>query len=178
MESSIRLVPRPSSMRGRISRTIGLFSITALVGVGAMFAWHSHGDEAGEMVKLWTSSVGWISSVSTKSPPAPAVATTSSEIAQRPQPAAPDAATHMTAQSSPLPSKNRRAPILQRRRTSDRKRYRRLRILGRNALLCQRRDRQPLRAGCLDLGEGLFSIQRSVRPENSRLDARFFIAPT
>jgi len=76
MESSIRLFPRPSSMRGRTSRTIGLFSITALVVGGAVFAWHSHGDEAGEMVKLWTSSLGWISSVSTKSPPAPAVATT------------------------------------------------------------------------------------------------------
>ena len=102
MESSIRLFPRRSSMRGRTSRTIGLFSITALVGGGAMFAWHSHGDEAGEMVKRWTSSVGWISSVSTKSPPAPAVATTSSEIAQRPQTAAPDAATvHDSAEQPP-----------------------------------------------------------------------------
>ena len=102
MESSIRVFPRPSSMRGRISRTIGLFSIMALVGVGAMFAWHSHGDEAGEMVKRWTSSIGWISSVSTKSPPAPAVATTSSEIAQRPQTAAPDAATaHHSAEQPP-----------------------------------------------------------------------------
>ena len=52
MELSIRVFPRPSSMRGRTSRIIGLFSITALVGGGAMFAWHSHGDEAGEMVKL------------------------------------------------------------------------------------------------------------------------------
>jgi hypothetical protein len=148
MESSIRLFSRPSSMLGRISRTIRLFSITALVGVGAMFAWHSHGDEAGEMVKRWTSSIGWISSFSTKSPPAPAVATTSSEIAQRPQTAAPDAATARHSAEQPLPSQNRRAPILQRRRTSDRKRHRRLITLGRNALLCRRRDRQPLRAGC------------------------------
>jgi hypothetical protein len=102
MESSIRLFPRPSSMLGRISRTIRLISIAALVGVGAMFAWHSHGDEAGEMVKRWTSSIGWISSFSTKSPPAPAVATTSSEIAQRPQTAAPDAATaHHSAEQPP-----------------------------------------------------------------------------
>ena len=102
MESSIRLFPRPSSMLGRISRTIRLFSITALVGVGAMFAWHSHGDEAGEMVKRWTSSIDWISSFSTKSPPAPAVATTSSEIAQRPQTAATDAATaHHSAEQPP-----------------------------------------------------------------------------
>jgi hypothetical protein len=94
------------------------------------------------MVKRWTSSIGWISSFSTKSPPAPAVATISSEIAQRPQTAA-----HHSAEQ-PLPSKNRRAPILQRRRTSDRKRHRRLITFGRNALLCRRRDRQPLRAGC------------------------------
>ena len=45
---------------------------------------------------------GWISSFSTKSPPAPAVATTSSEIAQRPQTAAPDAATaHHSAEQPP-----------------------------------------------------------------------------
>src|SRR5436190_11177737 len=102
MESSIRLFPRRSSIRGQTSRTIGLFSITALVGVGAMFAWHSHGDEAGEMVKRWTASAGWISSVSTKSPPAPAVATTSSEIAQWPQTPAPDAATAHDSAEQPL----------------------------------------------------------------------------
>jgi hypothetical protein len=92
MESSIRVFRRPSSMRGRTSHTIGLFSITALVSLGAIFAWHFHGDEAGEMVKRWSSSIGWPSSVSTNSPPAAAVATPSPEIAQRPQTTAPDAA--------------------------------------------------------------------------------------
>jgi hypothetical protein len=102
MESSIRVFPRPSSMRGRTSRTIGLFSITALVSLGAMFAWHPHGDEAGEMVKRWSSSIGWLSSVSTNSPPAAAVAIPPPEIAQRPQTAAPDAATaHRSTEQPP-----------------------------------------------------------------------------
>ena len=102
MESSIRAFPRPSSMRGRTSRTIGLFSITTLVGVGAMFAWHSHGDGTGEMVKRWTSSIGWLSPVSTKSPSEPAAATPSSEIAQRAQIVAPDAATaHYSTEQPP-----------------------------------------------------------------------------
>jgi hypothetical protein len=101
MESSIRAFPRPTSMRGT-SRTIGLFSITTLVGVGAMFAWHSHGDGTGEMVKRWTSSIGWLSPVSTKSPSEPAAATPSSEIAQRAQIVASDAATaHYSTEQPP-----------------------------------------------------------------------------
>jgi hypothetical protein len=92
IESSIRVVPRPSLMRGRTSRTIRL-SIPVLMVVGAMFAWRSWGDEAEEMVKRWTSSMGWVSSVSaTNSPPAIAATSASPEMAQRPQPAAPDVA--------------------------------------------------------------------------------------
>jgi hypothetical protein len=111
MESSIRVFPRPSSMRGRTSRTIGLFSITVLIGVGAMFAWHSHGDGAEEMVKRWTSSMGWVSSVSTtKSPPAPVAASTSPEIAQRPQTAAPDAAATHQSTEQPAAKQEQTSP--------------------------------------------------------------------
>jgi hypothetical protein len=102
MESSIRVFPRLPSTRGRTSRTIGLFSITALVSLGAIFAWHSHGDEAGEMVKHWSSSIGWLSSVSTNSPPAAAVAIPPPEIAQRPQTTAPDTATVDRGTEQPL----------------------------------------------------------------------------
>ena len=99
MESSIRVFPRPSLMRGRTSRTIRL-SIPVLMVVGATFAWRSWGDEAEEMIKRWTSSMGWVSSVSaTNSPPATAAISASPEMAQRPQPAAPDVAVaHSTEQ--------------------------------------------------------------------------------
>jgi hypothetical protein len=43
MEWLIRVFPRPSLMRGRTSRTIGL-SITVLMVVGATFAWRFRGD--------------------------------------------------------------------------------------------------------------------------------------
>ena len=83
METSIRAFPPSSSIRGQIPGTIGFFSITALSVIGAILAWHSHGDEAGQMFKRWTSSMGWVSSVSTtKSPAAPAAASTSPEIVQ------------------------------------------------------------------------------------------------
>ena len=75
--------------------------MAALIGVAAMFVWHSHGDnEAEEMVKRWTS-MGWTSSVSTKTSPAGAAAA-SSEMAQGPQTATPDAATaHLNTEQPP-----------------------------------------------------------------------------
>jgi len=59
---------RPSIGR-RIFRSLARFSIAALIGVGATFAWQSQGDEAKEMVRTWAPSLGWLISVSkTKSP--------------------------------------------------------------------------------------------------------------
>jgi hypothetical protein len=55
---------RPSIGR-RTFRTLARFFIAALIGVGATFAWHYHGDEAKEMVSTWAASLGWLSSVST-----------------------------------------------------------------------------------------------------------------
>jgi len=82
VEPSIHVSPRPSgfkndqfasdrpSIGGRIFRSLARFSIVALIGVGATFAWQSHGDEAKEMVRTWAPSLGWLISVSTtKSPP-------------------------------------------------------------------------------------------------------------
>jgi hypothetical protein len=47
---------RPSIAR-RIVRTVGRFSVVALLGVGATLAWQSYG---GEMVKAWAPSLGWL----------------------------------------------------------------------------------------------------------------------
>jgi hypothetical protein len=87
------------------------FPLQCLIGVGAMFAWHSHGDGAEEMVKRWTSSMGWVSSVSTtKSPPATVAASTSPEIAQRPQTAAPDAAATYQSTEQPAAKQEQTSP--------------------------------------------------------------------
>jgi hypothetical protein len=120
VEPSIRVSPRPSDFKNdqvandrpsigrRTFRTLARFFIAALIGVGATFAWQSHGDEAKEivrtwspslssawqsygdeakeMVRTWTPSLGWLASVSTtKSPPAPApaAAATSPELVQQ-----------------------------------------------------------------------------------------------
>jgi hypothetical protein len=103
MESSIRVFPRPPSfkydqfvgdralVRGRTSRTLVLFFVAALIGVGATFAWHSQGDEAKGMFRRWALSLDWLSSVSTtKSTPAPAAASTSPELVQPLEAVAPD----------------------------------------------------------------------------------------
>ncbi len=51
-------------------RSSARFFIAALIGVGTMFAWQSHGNEAKEMIRTWVASLGWLSSVSTtKLPP-------------------------------------------------------------------------------------------------------------
>jgi hypothetical protein len=63
--SGYPLVSNRPSIGGRISRSSALFFIAALIGVGATFAWQSHGDEAKEMVRTWAASLGWLSSVST-----------------------------------------------------------------------------------------------------------------
>jgi hypothetical protein len=63
--SGYQLVSRRPSIGRRISRSSALFFIAALIGVGATFAWQSHGDEAKEMVRTWAASLGWLSSVST-----------------------------------------------------------------------------------------------------------------
>jgi hypothetical protein len=63
--SGYQLVSNRLSMGGRISRSSARFFIAVLIGVGATFAWQSHGDEAKEMVRTWAASLGWLSSVST-----------------------------------------------------------------------------------------------------------------
>ena len=69
--SSYQFVRNRPSIGRRISRNSAHFFIAALIGVGATFAWQSHGNEAKEMVRTWAASLGWLSSVSTaKLPPA------------------------------------------------------------------------------------------------------------
>ena len=93
--------PRPSDVENdqftserrsigrRIFRTLASFFIAALIGVGVTLAWHSHGDEAKEMVRTWAPSLAWLLPVSTtKSPPdgqGPAAAT-SAELVQQLKP--------------------------------------------------------------------------------------------
>ena len=60
-----QLVSNRPSMGRRISRSSAHFFIAVLFGVGATFAWQSHGDEAKEMARAWAASLGWLSSIST-----------------------------------------------------------------------------------------------------------------
>ena len=89
------------SDKARTSRSLALFFIAALIAIGATFAWHSQGDEAKEMVRRWALSLDWLLSISTtKSPPAPAAASTSPELARPLEAVAPDlvaASTHRRA---------------------------------------------------------------------------------
>ena len=71
LEPSIQVSPRASgyqlvsnrpSIGKRISRSSARFVIAALIGVGATFAWQSHGDEAKEKIRAWAASLGWLSS--------------------------------------------------------------------------------------------------------------------
>jgi hypothetical protein len=63
--SGYQLVSNRPSIGRRISRSSAHFFIAVLIGVGATFAWQSHGDEAKEMVRAWAASLGWLSSVPT-----------------------------------------------------------------------------------------------------------------
>ena len=87
---------RPSIVR-RIFRALARFFIAALIGVGATFAWQSHGDEAKEMLRTWAPSLGWLLPVSAQDAalsqsapvtqrPAPAAAVTSGELVQQLEP--------------------------------------------------------------------------------------------
>jgi hypothetical protein len=77
----------------RISRTLSYFSIMALVGAGAAFAWQSHGDDAKEMVRTWIPSIGrLLSDPMTKGPP--------DVVAKRPDPPATQDA--VSSQSAPV----------------------------------------------------------------------------
>src|SRR5215475_5976761 len=65
----------------RLSRGVLHFSIMALIGAGAAFAWQSHGDNAKEMVRTWIPSIGRLFPVpTTKGPP--------DVVAKRPDPPA------------------------------------------------------------------------------------------
>jgi len=96
MKPSIRS-PRPSSLKDdrvasdrpsigrRIFRTLTRFFIAVLIGIGATLAWQSHGDAAREMVVARAPLLGWLLSVSTKSP---AVAATAPDPLQQLEPLA------------------------------------------------------------------------------------------
>jgi hypothetical protein len=96
VEPSIRVFPRPSGFKNdqfandrspvgrRPLRAVARLFIAALIGVGGLSAWQSHGDEAMEKIGTWVVSLGSLSSVSTtKLPPVPAPAATSPELAQQ-----------------------------------------------------------------------------------------------
>ncbi len=87
--------PRPSGVKNdhtskrrsigrRIVRTLALFFIAALLGVGVTLAWQSHGDEAKEMVRTWAPSLAWLLPV----PPdgQGSAAATSAELVQQLKP--------------------------------------------------------------------------------------------
>ncbi len=98
VEPTIRVFPRPSDFKNdqfandrspigrKRFRAVARLSIAALIGVGGLSAWQSHGDEAMETIGTWVVSLGSLSSVSTtKLPPvpAPAAVATSPELAQQ-----------------------------------------------------------------------------------------------
>ena len=58
--SSYQFVRNRPSIGRRISRNSAHFFIAALIGVGATFAWQSHGNEAKEMVRTWGCVVGLV----------------------------------------------------------------------------------------------------------------------
>jgi hypothetical protein len=77
----------------RISRALSHFSIMALIGAGAAFAWQSHGDDAKEMVRTWIPSIGrLLSDPMTKGPP--------DVVAKRPDP--PATQDSVSSQSAPV----------------------------------------------------------------------------
>ena len=64
-----QFVRKGPSIGGRISRSLGYFSIAVLIGAGATFAWQSYRDDAEEMVRAWIPSLSWSLSVSTTKRP-------------------------------------------------------------------------------------------------------------
>jgi hypothetical protein len=58
---------RPSIVR-RMFRALARFSIAVLIGIGAMLAWQSHGDEVKDMVSTWFPSLRWLTVLTTTSP--------------------------------------------------------------------------------------------------------------
>jgi hypothetical protein len=96
VEPSIRVAPRRSGIKNQFAserpsigrrtlRTLAACFIAAVIGVGGSSAWRSHADKTMEIVRNWTPSLGWLASISTKSPPAPApaVAAASPELAHQ-----------------------------------------------------------------------------------------------
>jgi hypothetical protein len=96
VEPSIRVAPRRSGIKNQFAserpsigrrtlRTLAACFIAAVIGVGGSSAWRSHADKTIEIVRNWTPSLGWLASISTKSPPAPApaVAAASRELAHQ-----------------------------------------------------------------------------------------------
>jgi hypothetical protein len=98
VEPTIRVFPRRSDFKNdqfandrspigrKRFRAVARLSIAALIGVGGLSAWQSHGDEAMETIGTWVVSLGSLSSVSTTklpSVPAPAAVATSPELAQQ-----------------------------------------------------------------------------------------------
>ena len=92
---------RPSIGR-RAYRALARFSIAALIGVGATFAWQSQGDDAKEMVRTWVPPLSWLSSVSTTtSPPDVDVAAVQTRPIPAGQRSAQDAALPQPASATP-----------------------------------------------------------------------------
>ncbi len=94
-EPSIHVFPRPSnnftngqfasnkaSNGRRTFRALARVSLAALIGVGGLSIWRSHGDEARETIKVWVPT--WFSSIPTaKSPSVPTPTATSPELTQQ-----------------------------------------------------------------------------------------------
>jgi hypothetical protein len=64
-----QFVRKEPSIGGRISRSLAYYSIAALIGAGAAFAWQLYGDDAKEMVGVRIPSLGQLLSVSTTKRP-------------------------------------------------------------------------------------------------------------
>lgn len=80
---------RPSIIR-RIFRALACFFFVALIGVGATLAWQSYSDEAMEVVRTQTPSIGWLLPGSTTKPHA--LDLTFAELQQQLKPIAADLA--------------------------------------------------------------------------------------
>jgi hypothetical protein len=56
------------SVGGRIVRAAGRYLVAVLIGVGATLTWQAYGDEGKQLLRARVPSLGWLFSVSTKSP--------------------------------------------------------------------------------------------------------------
>ncbi len=98
---------RPSAGR-RMSRALARFFVAILIGVGATLAWQSYGDAAKQMLITRAPSLGWLLSVSTKSPPDGQVPTQDAAVpqaapaTQTPAPAASVASAEIVQQLEPV----------------------------------------------------------------------------